>query len=460
MKDRRGRIALLLAPLLLSLPSPARPQVTVEGAVTLAPDDRPAVGATVRAAPLGVTAATGPDGRYRLVIPADRLPALREVTFHAEHPGFRRAYRITEVGPGDRLVELFRLRPDTTPGAPRGPVTIQLDSVVTTGTLPRGDSARGDLSSLLSARAAGVAVAGSAGADRIRIRGAPGQGETTLSAGDRADPLLVVDGVALGRMGDDGALAGVRPEDIASLEVLKGASATSIYGARASGGVVHVTTRGGAGPYAIPAPGGALRWTPGLPWPPPRWTTRHDLPPHLLEGGGRTVGGVFERLRDALVRGGFHEWAVYPAGPDGFVVVARLEVIGDDGTPAPSRWDSDDDRPVRPVSWSDYLRALFTARPGRYRVIAFVVSPRPLRPGREPEMAPLTELALYGERGLPEALAARALSPGTRYVALIYEFFRPAADSPTELVRRSRATSVEHLARARLWTPRELLEDR
>ncbi|HEB61783.1 MAG TPA: SusC/RagA family TonB-linked outer membrane protein, partial [Bacteroidetes bacterium] len=79
------------------------------------------------------------------------------------------------------------------------------------------------------------------GGSKIRIRG-----ESSLSASN--DPLIVIDGIPI----ESGGLAGSRnplnvinPNDIESITVLKDASATAIYGNRASGGVIMITTKKG-----------------------------------------------------------------------------------------------------------------------------------------------------------------------------------------------------------------------
>ena len=77
----------------------------------------------------------------------------------------------------------------------------------------------------------------------IRIRGA-----ASLNASN--DPLIVIDGVPV--TGDGGAgmgnpLASVNPNDIDSYTILKDASATAIYGSRASNGVIIITTKKGSG---------------------------------------------------------------------------------------------------------------------------------------------------------------------------------------------------------------------
>jgi TonB-linked SusC/RagA family outer membrane protein len=71
-------------------------------------------------------------------------------------------------------------------------------------------------------------------APRIILRGG-----TTINNPNGAAPLYIVDGVIRTNLDD------VAPDDIESLQVLKDAAATSIYGARASNGVVLVTTRTG-----------------------------------------------------------------------------------------------------------------------------------------------------------------------------------------------------------------------
>lgn len=77
------------------------------------------------------------------------------------------------------------------------------------------------------------------GGATIRIRGA-----ASLYASN--DPLIVIDGVPItpeGGAGMANPLASVNPNDIESYTVLKDASATAIYGSRASNGVIIITTK-------------------------------------------------------------------------------------------------------------------------------------------------------------------------------------------------------------------------
>lgn len=100
---------------------------------------------------------------------------------------------------------------------------------------------------LLAGKSAGVVITSDGGAPgtgaTIRIRGG-----SSLSASN--DPLIVVDGVPLSNEGVSGlnnALSIVNPNDIETFTVLKDASATAIYGSRASNGVILITTKKGKG---------------------------------------------------------------------------------------------------------------------------------------------------------------------------------------------------------------------
>lgn len=98
---------------------------------------------------------------------------------------------------------------------------------------------------LISGKVAGVSITPNNGAPGsgsvIRIRGG-----SSLNASN--DPLIVVDGMPLSSSGVAGvanALALINPNDIASISILKDASATAIYGSRASNGVIMITTKKG-----------------------------------------------------------------------------------------------------------------------------------------------------------------------------------------------------------------------
>jgi iron complex outermembrane receptor protein len=98
---------------------------------------------------------------------------------------------------------------------------------------------------LLTGKAAGVQITSSGGqpgsSSKILIRG----GSSLYSTND---PLIVIDGVPIATSNIDGMsnpLTTIHPEDIESFTVLKDASATAIYGSRASNGVIIITTKQG-----------------------------------------------------------------------------------------------------------------------------------------------------------------------------------------------------------------------
>lgn len=102
----------------------------------------------------------------------------------------------------------------------------------------------------LQGKLAGVRVVQSNGAPggrtRIRIRG-----QNSVLGG--SDPLYVIDGVPIisgsngnTNLGNTNLLSSINPADIESIDVLKDASATAIYGARGSNGVILITTKKGS----------------------------------------------------------------------------------------------------------------------------------------------------------------------------------------------------------------------
>ena len=94
-----------------------------------------------------------------------------------------------------------------------------------------------DPAQMLQGRAAGVEVlnTGNKPGDGVSVRV---RGRRSFNAGN--DPLYVIDGVPI-----TGGLNDINPNDIESMEVLKDASATAIYGSRGANGVIIITTRRG-----------------------------------------------------------------------------------------------------------------------------------------------------------------------------------------------------------------------
>lgn len=103
---------------------------------------------------------------------------------------------------------------------------------------------------LLSGRVAGVSIttSGAPGSgSQIRIRGG-----SSINASN--NPLIVIDGLPIdsnGVNGSRGILANINPNDIESFSILKDASATAIYGSRASNGVIIITTKKGKSQFTL-----------------------------------------------------------------------------------------------------------------------------------------------------------------------------------------------------------------
>ena len=102
------------------------------------------------------------------------------------------------------------------------------------------------------------------GVNVVSNDGAPGGGISIQIRGTNSfqgstEPLYVIDGVPISDSNDDtinfdssspnysNALSSLNPNDIASIEILKDASATAIYGSRGANGVVLITTKSGSG---------------------------------------------------------------------------------------------------------------------------------------------------------------------------------------------------------------------
>jgi TonB-dependent SusC/RagA subfamily outer membrane receptor len=107
-------------------------------------------------------------------------------------------------------------------------------TVVTSDDLDQNPSQ--PIEKVLQGHIAGVMITQNAeGGISVRIRG-----QTTLNGG--TEPLFIIDGMAI-EAGPGGALLGINPHDIASIEVLKDAASLAFYGVRGANGVVLIKTK-------------------------------------------------------------------------------------------------------------------------------------------------------------------------------------------------------------------------
>ncbi|MBP5333101.1 MAG: SusC/RagA family TonB-linked outer membrane protein [Bacteroidales bacterium] len=211
----------------LAIPASAQ-KISISGQVLDASDGQPLIGAGV-VLPNGTGTITDYEGKY--VIQAERNSTL---TFSSlgyisvsEPINGRNVINVSLSPDTESLEEVVVLGYTTQKKAELSSSVVSM-----TGDKLR-DVATNDVGNMLQGKVAGVVVMNGSGrpgesAD-IRIRGT---GSITAGAG----PLYVVDGVAGGSF---------NPNDIETITVLKDASATALYGAAASGGVIVVTTKAG-----------------------------------------------------------------------------------------------------------------------------------------------------------------------------------------------------------------------
>ena len=211
---------------------------------------------------------------------------------------------------------------------------------------------------------------------------------------------------------------------------------------------------------------------PAFPDPVPQWTSRLPLNDKVLGlTAGVTLGQTFKRVKSIMKSAGMSEWSVYVHDPGavgeprGFVVVARGESIQDDGLarPGKARWDFNPGRWDFPggFSVSALAEALAGALPGRYRVIALVVTNASTSPGAAPPSLPAaTKWSSSGPSFLPWQLEDLVIER-IRGEALIYEFYKVHQDAKPVFVEPT-ASSIkakEHLTGAGILPEEEPRND-
>ena len=232
---------------LLLLPAVAFAQsITISGTV-VDPDGEPLIGANVVIESLVLGASTDVEGRYSFDVPGTR--AGQAVVLSAKFVGFIPEERTVTLQSG-RMTEDFTLRPDL----------LELEELVVTGV--QAETPQKKLAFTVDkvgaeklAQAPGNSPMSSlqgkvAGAQITATSGQPGDGLSvrlrgSTSISGSSSPLFIVDGVILGANQVD-----IDALDIESIEIVKGAAASSLYGSRAQNGVVQITTkRGGDVPF-------------------------------------------------------------------------------------------------------------------------------------------------------------------------------------------------------------------
>ncbi len=237
-------------------------EAIITGSILHERTNQPLIGANVLIEDTRYGAASNIEGQYSIRVPAERVTG-EQVTLIARFIGFRTERRTITLSPGAQTVN-FQLREDV----------LGLDEVVVTGQAIGSSrreigsavaSIRADelelapiqnLSQMLLARAPGVSILGQSGqaggANRILLRG-------IASLTQSNTPIIYVDGVRIdnstatgmleapGR-GSGQAWAGlddINPRDIERIEIVRGASAATMYGTEAAAGVIQIFTKRG-----------------------------------------------------------------------------------------------------------------------------------------------------------------------------------------------------------------------
>src|SRR5437016_4582083 len=256
-----GRLCATLAAaaVLLGRAAPAAAQQgTITGQVTDQSSGQPLVGARVSVVGTSLVTMSRAEGRYRI---ANVPPG--QVTVRASFIGYAAGSQSVSVAPGDAAtadlalvltpysldeVVVTATGEQAKREVPNVTNTVRAESLLQTGTI-------GNMNDLLAARAPGLEVLQGnltgAGA-RVRIRG-------TNSLSLNNEPLYIIDGVRMTSANNSSSIGiggtnpsrinDINPEELESIEVVKGPSAAALYGTAASTGVIIIKTkRGTPGP--------------------------------------------------------------------------------------------------------------------------------------------------------------------------------------------------------------------
>ncbi len=191
---------------------------------------------------------------------------------------------------------------------------------------------------------------------------------------------------------------------------------------------------------------------PDFPWPPPQPTTMAPIPSNFLRSNGTTaLENVASRIETALNANGYFDRSYYGV-PGGFALVTRIERINEDGTSRQDgRW-SDEYRHEPIFNFESFLSVLFTAQPGYYRVIVFVVSPEIVVAFDElVTREEMQVIEAHGADRLPENLARQSFTQDFGCVALIYEYEQQQTNSAARFLLSSPVQGREHLIKAGIW---------
>ena len=206
--------------------------ITVKGTVISSADNEPMIGATVKVKGTGTGTVTDFNGNYTIKVDSKSTLVFSMIGFKTvEQPvGNRTTINVSLDDDTNDLNEIVVIGYGV---AKKGDLTSSISAI-------KGDKleklSTGNVMNALQGQVNGVQVTGAGGpgaSPRVIIRG--------VSTINGSDPLYVVDGMPVGTN-----INFLNQNDIESMQVLKDASASAIYGTRASNGVVLITTKKGS----------------------------------------------------------------------------------------------------------------------------------------------------------------------------------------------------------------------
>lgn len=231
----------LLLSVMALLPAAALAQgmVTATGTVTDANGD-PLIGCTVQLKGSSVGTVTDLDGRFKMQVPEGKTLTFSYIGYKTKEVKAQKTMKVTLEDDTHVLNEVVAVGYGT---MKRSDIT---GSVVSVKAEDMEQTSAATMDQMLQGRAAGLTMTSNSGAagssTSIQIRG-------VNSLNSSNEPVYVIDGsIVRSEAGQDtysNPLDGLNPNDIESIEILKDASATAIYGAQAANGVIIVNMKKG-----------------------------------------------------------------------------------------------------------------------------------------------------------------------------------------------------------------------
>lgn len=225
-------------------------------------DDGPVIGATIRVKGSSTGVVTDLDGNFTINAPAGSTLEISYLGYKTKTIKLGNEQKTLSVNMTEDAAQLSEVVVVGYGQMKRSDVT---GSVVSVNEKSIKESVPTSIDQVLQGRAAGVQIQANSGtpgaSTSIHIRGI-----NSLNATNQ--PIFVIDGVIVDAAGVDTSdplssnnpLASINPSDIISMDVLKDASAAAIYGARASNGVIMITTKHGKAGEATITYDGYVGW--------------------------------------------------------------------------------------------------------------------------------------------------------------------------------------------------------